>query len=352
MWDAIIAGAGPAGAVSASVLARAGHRVLMIDATSCLPYKIGETLPGAALRLLRSLRLPVPDKTGPHTEVRGNLWSWNADDLDSTNFICDPDGCGWRLERTLFDFALRDCAIGFGASFKSEQVVAIARCDKLWRLFLGNGKTEAGRWLIDATGRRAFLARKLGAKRLVDMRLTAIYALGHTKRQINLDRTVIEAVSQGWWYAARLPSGALLAGFHMRPQEAAHISRERSHWLKALAKTRHISRLFPDTTFEHDLRIVDASESRLDRLAGNQWVACGDAALSFDPISAQGLFGAIHGGMTAGRSVDSALRGGSTTLASYGEQLEKVWLIYSKRVREIYRSETRWPSSIFWSTFN
>src|SRR4029077_19660008 len=111
-------------------------------------------------------------------------------------------------------------------------------------------------------------------------------------------------------------------------------------------------RLFPDTTFEHDLRIVDASESRLDRLAGNQWVACGDAALSFDPISAQGLFGAIHGGMTAGRSVDSALRGGSTTLASYGEQLEKVWLIYSKRVREIYRSETRWPSSIFWSTFN
>jgi flavin-dependent dehydrogenase len=349
MWDAIIAGAGPAGAVAASVLARAGHRVLLVDPSSDHPHKIGEALPGAALRLLRSLRLPAPEKNGPHTPIGGNLSSWNAEDLTSTDFLCDPDGYGWRLERSRFDSDLRECAVRSGAFCMSRQVTAIARLENLWRLSLGNGQAETGRWLVDATGRPAFLARKLGAKRLVDSRLTAIYALGHAKEQIQLDRTIVEAVPQGWWYAARLPSGDLLAGLHLRPQEAAPLSRNPSAWQQAFAGTRHLVRLFPGITFEKTLRVFDASGSRLDPLAGDAWIACGDAALSFDPLSAQGLFSAIHGGMMAGQIVGSALRGIRKSTAGYIELLQRIWHIYSKRLRAIYRSETRWPSQDFWS---
>jgi flavin-dependent dehydrogenase len=350
MWDAIIAGAGPAGAVSACVLARTGHRVLMLDATSSVRYEVGEALPGAAARLLHSLGLRVPERNGPHAEIGGNLSAWNADNLASTDFVCDPYGCGWRLDRARFDSALRDSAIRSGASLKSEQVAAIDRCDELWRLSLGNGETESGHWLIDATGRRSFVARKLGARRLIDTRLTAVYALGRTKRQIHLDRTIVEAVPQGWWYAARLPSGALIAGLHGRPQDAAHLARNLSAWLQALAQTRHIVRLFPDATFQRDLRTVDASGSRLNHFSDDGWVACGDAAMSLDPLSSQGLFAAIHGGIMAGRAIHSAILGSSTALTSYVERLEQVWQINSKRLREMYRSESRWPSHVFWST--
>jgi flavin-dependent dehydrogenase len=350
MWDAIIAGAGPAGAVSACVLARAGHRILMVDQSSPSPYKIGEALPGAALRLLRSLRFPVPDKNGPHTRIGGNLSSWDGDDLVSTDFLCDPDGPGWRLERARFDSELRECTVGAGVFFRSGQVTDIARRDNLWQLSFSDGQAECARWLVDATGRRAFVARRLGAKRLVDTRLTAVYARGVAEQPICLDRTIVEAVPQGWWYAARLPSDALLAGVHMRPLDAARLSRNPSAWRQAFAETRHLARLFSDITFEEDLHVLDASGSRLDRFAGYAWIACGDAALTFDPLSAQGLFSAIHGGMMAGRSVSSALQGISDSTAGYINLLEQVWHIYSNRLRLAYQSETRWPSHAFWST--
>ena len=349
-WDTIVVGGGPAGAVAASVLARIGHGVLIVDASSSPQYKIGESLPGSAVRLLRLLKLPVPNPSGPHTQIGGNLSSWNSDDLVATDFIFDPDGCGWRLQRDQFDSALRECAVQSGASLKLDQVTGIARPDKHWRLSLRSGQTESARWLIDATGRSAVVARQLGARRLVENRLSGIYALGHTKRQARIDRTVVEAVPQGWWYGARLPSGDLLVGLHVRPQYAACLVRDRRAWLQMLVETHHIARLFPDASFEHRLRIVDASGSRLDRLTGDGWVACGDAALSFDPLSAQGLFAAIYGGMMAGRSVDSALQGGHTELECYAKRLERVWQIYSQRLREIYRREARWPSHVFWST--
>jgi flavin-dependent dehydrogenase len=350
LWDAIIAGAGPAGAVSAHVLARAGHRVLIVDRMSPVPYKIGEALPGATIRLLRSHCLPVPDNNGPHTQIGGNLTSWNVDDLVSTDFLCDPYGYGWRLERARFDSDLRECAIRSGALLKAEQVTAMARRDKLWQVSLGNGEIESARWLIDATGRRAFLAHRLGANRFVDTRLTAIYAVGGAKQQIYLDRTVVEAVPQGWWYAARLPSGALLAGLHLRPQDAAQLARNRSLWRQAFAETSHIARLFPESAFRDELHVFDASGSRLNHLVGDAWIACGDAALSFDPLSGQGLFSAIHGGTMAARSVSSALQGISHSMVGYVEQLEHIWQIYTRRLRELYRNESRWQSQAFWST--
>ena len=71
MWDVIVAGAGPAGAVAAFALSRKGHSVLLADKISPSTCKIGEALPGAAERLLRSLDLPTPmpqARTGPLPE--------------------------------------------------------------------------------------------------------------------------------------------------------------------------------------------------------------------------------------------------------------------------------------------
>ena len=87
MWDAVIAGAGPAGAVAAYELARRGRRVLLADAVDPAAPKVGEALPGAAVRLLRSIELPVPAAGGPHTPIGGNLSSWNSDQLVANDFL-------------------------------------------------------------------------------------------------------------------------------------------------------------------------------------------------------------------------------------------------------------------------
>jgi flavin-dependent dehydrogenase len=348
-WDVIVVGAGPAGSIAGHAVARAGGHVLLADGNNAQVHKIGESLPGAAVRILRVFELPLPREGGAHMPIRGNMSSWNSDELVATDFIRDPDGPGWRLDRRSFDADLRAASLRAGASFHASHLVAIARSAGYWMLQFQDGRAEKARWLIDATGRRASVARKVGGKRLRDARLIALYAKGNQVRPRSLDRTYVEAVPEGWWYAAQLPSGTVLACLHVRPEEANRIARNSKAWLAAWAKTSHLSSMLL-AEFDPAFHAVDACGARLDRFVGDGWIACGDAALSFDPISSQGILSALHGGMAAGKAVLAALDGNSNLCDAYITQLATIRSIYIARLRSVYAEERRWRDMPFWSS--
>ena len=56
-------------------------------------------------------------------------------------------------------------------------------------------------------------------------------------------------------------------------------------------------------------RAAGAQTARLDRVGGAGWAAVGDAAISFDPLSSQGILTALFTGLRAGQAVDRALAG-------------------------------------------
>ena len=348
MWDAIVAGAGPAGAVAALMLARRGRRVLLADRIDPSAHKIGEALPGAAVRLLRSLDLPAPAAGGPHTPIGGNLAAWNSAALVATDFIRDPYGPGWRLDRARFDADLRAAAAGAGVTSRGAHVRDLGRQDAGWRIGFDDGSVEHARWIVDATGRRSALARKLGVRRQRGARLVALYALGRAALDFQLNRTMLEAAPDGWWYAARLPSGAAVAGFHTHAREAARLNADPDAWKHALGRTRHIGFALGCAQFEQPLRAMEACGARLAQFGGDGWIACGDAALSFDPISGQGIFSALHSGMAAGSAVADALEHNGASLDGYANRMETVWGIYAARSRAIYGSERRWATEPFW----
>ncbi|WP_375414197.1 NAD(P)/FAD-dependent oxidoreductase [uncultured Bradyrhizobium sp.] len=346
MHDVLVAGAGPAGAVAATLLARRGLRVVLADGVDPARHKIGEHLAAAAVNLLHRLRIDFrPDR---HVRVGGVLSSWGSDQLIAIDSINDPQGPGLLLDRTAFDAALRANAIAAGAEFRSANVVRVSR-GAGWNALLRDGSAVSARWLVDATGRRALLAKHLGIARRRDARVAAVYRVGANDGP-RLDRTMIEATPHGWWYAAHLPDGRSIAGFHLAIDDAPGFAKQPDAWSHALNETIHIRTRFPPARFATRLAPIEAGGACLARFSGEGWLACGDAALSFDPVSGQGMLAAIHHGALASDCIAEALDGETAALDEYSGRLDHLRKVYSRRHREVYLRERRWRSMPFWSS--
>lgn len=351
VYDVAVAGAGPAGAVAACLLARAGCSVLLCDprlGDHAAPVKPGEALPGAAERLLRACDLPLPGDSGRHRPIGGNISVWGWPTPIHRDFMNEPDGAGWRLDRAAFEAELVCAALAAGAEALPLHLTRVAREDAHWRLRSRDGAEWRAAWLVDASGRAASLARRLGATRRRDEPLVAVVGRGRANPAYRLNRTLVEAVPRGWWYAALLPDGAPVFMLHTGPDEAARLLARPEEWRAALAATQHVSATFSDPVFDAPPRAHEACGAWLEPVHGPGWVACGDAALSFDPAAAQGILSALHGGMAVAQAIPAAMRGDPAPLQAYAARLLEIRRLYRQRLLAHYADERRWPDAPFW----
>jgi flavin-dependent dehydrogenase len=170
--DVLIVGAGPAGAIAAIVLARAGARVRLLDRATFPRDKLcGDTINPGTLMALRDLDLSTPiDASG--LRIDGMRVTGPTGVSIEGRY---PDGLyGRALLRRDLDWALLRQAIEAGAQFESGVAVrhAIAESSGATRRVAGvaigvNGRSQELRApvTIAADGRRSTLAFGLGLAR-------------------------------------------------------------------------------------------------------------------------------------------------------------------------------------------
>jgi flavin-dependent dehydrogenase len=95
--------------------------------------------------------------------------------------------------------------------------------------------------------------------------------------------------------------------------------------------------------------VVSAASSRLDRFGGDGWLAVGDAASTFDPVSSHGVFKALRSGILASYAVLDRLDGKAGWLDKYTLLHAREFDEYRKTWAAVYRREVRWPNETFWS---
>lgn len=369
MYDAIVAGGGPAGTAAALALVRAGRSVLVADSGGG-PPPVGEALPAAARALLRDLGAGGTVPGDGHLPCHTTLSAWGSPALAAVDSIRDPHGHGWHLDRARFDRELLRCARSYGAETATGCTVRPVwrHADGTWTAVLrrGRGRERAvrGRWLVDATGRRAAIATACGARRDVLDRLIAVHlTLGpadpaptpvssSTSSSASTETaTLVEAAPDGWWYTAPLPDRhRLLVWYTDADLPGTPPSCPMQEFTARLARTRHIAarttahRLPP----ERSPRRAPAHTARLDPVHGPGWLATGDAALAFDPLSSQGILTALFTGMRAGEAVHAQLSGDTAALTRYTEAVDAVHAAYLRNRRDFYGLERRWADEPFW----
>jgi len=354
--EVLVVGAGPAGAALAINLAPS-KRVTLIEGQTRLRPHIGESLPPATGRLLAAMGLLESFLAQGHAPCYGNRMVWGAREPAETDFLRDPDGHGWHLNRTKFDAWMRAAAVARGAELITPaRVVEVWREGVGWRALLTTargGLEVSARLIVDASGRAAVVARRMGARRRLRDHLVCRWLSGSARSHgPGAGFTYLEAVEDGWWYSAPSPDDRRVLAFHTDSDLQVAKARRGEEMLRARAQAvSELASVLNNCAFSPgpECGLTAAHSARLDPCVGPGWMAAGDAALSFDPLSSQGLFNALYTGLAAAEAAYNWLSGDGDAFANYAEVLVRIWNDYTRQLDFWYRNETRWPDAPFWS---
>lgn len=352
--DVLVMGSGPAGAAAAIVLAEAGLRVLIVSREETMNEKIGESLAPSARTALRQLGVWDTFTADQHLPCWANKSSWGSAELSYHDFINDPAGHGWHVDRLLFERRLIERALRCGASHTTTLHLRQATWanGQWWVDFNGPYPRVATRYIVDATGRHSAFARRRGARRVFEDRQIAVVSFLRTIQTPLADTTsLVEATSEGWWYSALLPDGRLaMAFFTDGDSDTRRCMASATGWEELLRRTQCTARRVDAHGYRlgRAPRIVSADSGRLDRLYGDGWLAVGDAALTYDPLSSHGLTMALVSGRDGAKAILALFSGDENAPEVYERQLSAAFVEYAAMRREFYRAERRWLTMRYW----
>lgn len=352
--DVLILGAGPAGCATALALRRRGvARVMLVDQPVALAFRIGEAatpdVPGLLAQLMGGVALEAPAAQRPYV---GNLSCWGGVSRRD-DFMRRGLAPGWQLDRAAFDQGLRELAAAAGAMLRCP-----ARCDDVartsggWAVALDDGTAWQARVLVDASGRRARLATRLGATRLQADRLVALATRCPPGAGADLaGHVLVESCPDGWWYATPLPGGEVLVSL-MTDHDVARNRRLRDWpaFAQAWAASSALRERVPVPAAAQPVASFAAHSGCVDRAAGPGWMAVGDALMSLDPLSSSGLSGALRDGLEAADVLLAWLRGDdpAPTGRAWGQRAAGAWARYLAQRQQLYGRERTWPDHPFW----
>ncbi len=348
-YSVVIAGGGPAGALAALKLARAGARVLVIDRARPERIEAAEILSPEGHGILSREKLwqQIPlDLTWPCPAMAS---AWDGPDPVWTSFTLNPAGCAWHIDRIRFDaWMTTHIQSAAGVVVETGTVDAVRQEGDGWRIEFSTGNTRhstSARFLILATGRSS-RAIRLAPRHAID-RLCLV--AGTTEPDpVDTDALIVEAAMDGWWYSAPLLNGRLFTGWMTDFSLVRGGRYEQAAFGSLAGAPLHARRVGTPRLST----IIGSATWAMSPAAGRGWIAIGDAALARDPISGDGLTSALRSACHGANVVERALGGDRSVWMSAAEHTDAVARRYQSQRLDLYRvAQKRWPSSAFWRRF-
>ncbi len=352
--DVAVIGGGPAGSTAASLLAREGWTVTLLERERFPRFHVGESL--------LPFNVPLLDELGVREEIErvGSVPKHGAvfvtGDGSHAHTFHFRDGIepgppsAYQVVRSEFDRILLDACARYGADVRQEHAVtAVERVADQWRVRV-EPRGAAGYeihcpYLVDASGRDTFLAQRSRTRRMVARhRRAALYAHFHGVTRgdgIDAGNIVIVTLDGGWFWLIPLAGdltsiglvydGPALRALGLAPEVALERAMESCPEVRRrTSRARRATEVFATSDYSYTTAAA----------AGEGWVSAGDAYAFLDPVFSSGVWLAMSGGAKAARAIAGCLaepRLAARLLARHGRDLERTNARYWRFVDHFYR---------------
>jgi len=320
IYEIAIIGGGPAGSTAATLLARAGRRVIVFEREKFPRFHIGESLLPFSMKAFTRMGLHEKILGAGFLKKYGGEIMGACSDTGTKFYFKDgyrsQTDHAYQVTRGDFDKLLLDHAAESGAEVHEETAVDGVEFsnDGVELSVRSNGTSDTirARYLVDASGRASVLGRQFKIKKTYEhlQKLSIFAHYDDVWRAEGVDGTLtvlLRAVDRWFWLipltAERTSVGVVLDSGTFRESKRSaedfleQALAEQPTIAKRMTNARRVSKVYVEADFSY----------RSARLHGDRWLLTGDAAGFIDPIFSSGVFLAVLSGERCADALNEVL---------------------------------------------
>jgi flavin-dependent dehydrogenase len=302
--DVVIIGAGPSGAVAATLLAKQGVDVLVLEKLEFPRFIIGESLLPQSMEFLEKAGMLDTIESAAFQHKNGAAFAWG--ELESLIDFSAKFSDGWattyQVQRAEFDHILAQAASTAGATVKyNHEVMDVSFRDDVASLIVRNDDGVEDKitckFVLDASGYGRVLPR------LLNLELPSTFPLRHAlfchiKDQLHVKKfdrnkiliTIHPEHSDIWYWLIPFSNGTSSIGVVVRPEKLADYQGTNSEKLWSLVnEVPALKMLLSDATEIRDVGELKGYSTNVTSLCSKNFALLGNAGEFLDPVFSSGV---------------------------------------------------------------